>query len=292
MNIGVWDLVTVIAKAAVYAATFAASGGVFFLAYSRDLLSDLSVARIRSLIGVAIGVAIIGSFVRIGILAGSMSESTVGMVDPAMLRMILGSGEGAATAVRVLGLTLTAPMLLPSRHAPVVSGIGAAFAATSFAWVGHVHVAGYEGLAVSLLGMHLICVAFWLGALGPLLLIAREPDPARFGAAAARFGRIALWGVGVLLAAGTVLLACLLGTVSEFWSSDYGRAFVAKLGLVVCLLGLAALNKLRLTPRVNTGVAGASSSLARSIRVEIAVGGLILLSTAALTTLWGPATLE
>ena len=292
MNIGVWDLATVIAKATVYAATFAASGGVFFLAYCRDLLSDLNVARIRRLIGVAIGVAITCSLARVGILAGSMSDAMTGMVDPAMLRMVLGSGEGAATAVRVLGLTLTALALLPSRRLPVIAWIGAVFAATSFAWVGHAHVAGSEGLTVSLLGMHLICVAFWLGALGPLLLIARDPDPARFGAAAARFGRIALWGVGLLLAAGTVLLACLLGTVSEFWSSDYGRAFVAKLGLVVCLLGSAALNKLRLTPRVNTGVAGASSSLARSIRVEIAVGGLILLTTAALTTLWGPATLE
>jgi putative copper resistance protein D len=194
--------------------------------------------------------------------------------------------------VRVLGLTLTALVLLPSRSPAVVSWIGAAFAATSFAWVGHARVAGYEGLAVSVLGMHLIGVSFWLGALGPLLLIARDPDPAGIGAAAARFGRVALLGVGVLIAAGTVVLACVLGSVSEFWSSDYGRAFVAKLGLVVCLLGLAALNKLRLTPRVNTGIAGAACSLARSIRVEIIVGGLILLTTAALTTLWGPATLE
>jgi putative copper export protein len=62
----------------------------------------------------------------------------------------------------------------------------------------------------------------------------------------------------------------------------------AKLLLVVLLLGAAALNKLRLTPRLVNGDARAIVILRRSIQFEILAAVLILLVTASFTSLLGP----
>jgi putative copper export protein len=61
-----------------------------------------------------------------------------------------------------------------------------------------------------------------------------------------------------------------------------------KIAFVACLLALAAWNKLRLVPPIVAGDPIAVRSLRRSIRAEMLVAGLILLITAALTTLAGP----
>jgi putative copper export protein len=94
--------------------------------------------------------------------------------------------------------------------------------------------------------------------------------------------------VAVLLVAGAAILWSLLGSVAELRTSAYGRIASAKIALVACLLALAAWNKLRLVPRIVAGAPLAVQSLRRSIRAEMVVAGLILLITAALTTLAGP----
>jgi putative copper export protein len=76
------------------------------------------------------------------------------------------------------------------------------------------------------------------------------------------------------------------------WSSSYGRYLVLKLAVVACLVGLAGFNKLRLTPRLKAGDLRALRSLRRSIRAELILGLLILIITAALTTLTGPPALD
>jgi putative copper resistance protein D len=108
----------------------------------------------------------------------------------------------------------------------------------------------------------------------------------------ARFGRLGLFAVGGLLAAGLCVLSILLGGVAELWSSAYGRCITLKLGLVACLLCMAAFNKLRLTPRLLSGDPAAVRILRASIRVEMSLGGLILAVTATLTTSLGPPLLE
>jgi putative copper export protein len=80
----------------------------------------------------------------------------------------------------------------------------------------------------------------------------------------------------------------LLGSVAEMWSSDYGRMLSLKLLLVAALLSAAAVNKLRLTPRLAAGDAVAALHLRRSIGLEMMLGGSILLVTAAFTSLSGP----
>lgn len=287
MNVGLWDGAAVLVKAALYAATFGAAGGLFFLAYSRSLLEPADRLAIARPLCILIGVAIAASAARVLLTAASMAEDAVGMIDARLLAMVWHGGEGRAAAIRVGGLLLAIPALSRQGRGGWLAILGAALAASSFAWVGHARAAG-QAATPFLLGVHLLAVAFWLGALGPLAIEARRRAPRELGAIAARFGRIALVLVGVLLAAGIAVLWILLGSVSELWTSGYGRLACVKIVLVACLLALAALNKLRLVPRIAAGDPLAVQSFRRSVRAEIAVAGLILVITAALTTLAGP----
>ncbi len=293
MNLGIWDAAAVLVKTALYAATLGAAGGVFFLGFSRSLLEPPDRLAIARLLGILVAAAMAASAARVLLIAASMSEDAAGMLDARLLAMVWHGGEGRAAALRTGGLLLAVPALVRAGRPGWLAIVGGAVAATSFAWVGHVHAAAQAAAAARaaaplLLGVHVLAVAFWLGALGPLAIEARRRAPRELGAVAVRFGRIAMAVVGALLAAGAAVLWILLGRLSELWSSDYGRIACAKIALVACLLALAAWNKLRLVPRIVGGDPLAVRSLRRSIGAEMLAAVLILLTTAALTTLAGP----
>jgi len=281
-----WDAANICAKAIAYAATLCAAGGVFFLAYCRGLLQEPQRIRIRRLICVLIIMSAVASVARIPLLAGSMSGDFAGMFDGAFARMILGAGEGRATGARLAGLALAALAAARSPRLQAPGVLGAIIASMSFAWVGHIHALPGTLPAV-LVCLHLLCAAFWLGALAPLLLVAGNHGP-QTALIAARFGKSAQVVVGVLIVAGAGVLWILILHATDFWSSDYARLVAIKLFAVAFLLGLAALNRLYLTPRLSMGDGGAVRLLRRSIKAEMLMGGLILLITAAFTTITGP----
>ncbi len=237
--------------------------------------------------GILIAVALAASVARVLVTAASMSGDASGMLDTGLLSLVWHGGEGRSALLRAAGLLLAARVLAADQRPGVWASAGAAGAATSFAWVGHVHAAGLRW-ATLLLGIHLLAVAFWVGALWPLWLLARGDDAQRVAAPAARFGRAAVGAVSLLLLAGVILLAALLGSASELWRSGYGRTACVKLALVACLLAFGSFNKVRLTPRLATGDRVAARALRRSIAAEMALAGAVFLATAALTTLSGP----
>jgi putative copper resistance protein D len=295
MTIGIWDAAVVTAKATTYGATLAASGGVFFLIYSHALLDGICAGRIRRLIRVLVVIAAFAGGAMILAAAASMSGDAGGLADVGLARMILQAGEGRASLVRLTGLILIGGSLTGRRSPAAMTLLGSVAAATSFAWVGHVHsLSALRGAWLPALAIvvHLLGVAFWLGALIPLLMVARDADTSRIAATARRFGTAALFVVGGLLAAGAGLLCLLLSDVSELWADDYGRLALTKVLLVSCLLTLAALNHLRLTPRLFAYDTGALRTLKRSILAELAVAGCVLVVTAAMTTLAGPSALD
>src|SRR5260370_29115137 len=101
MSIGIWDAAVVAARAATYAATLAASGGVFFLVYSNALLDSLCAARIRRLIRVLVLIAALAGGAMIAVSAASLSGESGGLAGAGLARMILQAGEGSATLVRL-----------------------------------------------------------------------------------------------------------------------------------------------------------------------------------------------
>jgi putative copper export protein len=288
MGISGWDVAAVFAKAVTYAATFGAAGAVFFWLYCGTLLRDSQRGLTRRLTAIFVCVAVVASILRILLLAGSMSGDAAGMFNTTFAGMILGAGEGRASGVRIIGLAL---ILFALSKRPVFRGpaiLGAVAASTSFAWVGHIHALVPNTVPSLLLCLHLLCAAFWLGALPPLLIIATDAHEPQIAAAAARFGKLALRVVALLIAAGASLLLMLIGSAGQFWTSDYGRMMAIKLLAVAALLSLAAWNKLALTPRLLQGDTRAMIKFRRSLLAEMSVGALILLATAAFTTLTGP----
>ena len=288
MQFSGWDVAAVSAKAVTYAATLGAAGAVFFTLYCGALLRDPQRALIRRMIAALILAAAAASVLRILLLAGSMSGAAADMFNTTFAGMILRAGEGRASGVRIAGLAL---MLFALAKNPALRGpaiVGAIAASTSFAWVGHVHALMPNTVPSLLLCLHLMCAAFWLGALPPLWIIAADAHEPQIAAAAARFGKLAVRVVALLIAAGASLLLMLIGSAAPFWASDYGRMMAVKLLAVAALLSFAAWNKLALTPRLLQGDARAVVDFRRSLLGEMSFGALILLTTAAFTTLAGP----
>ncbi len=277
----------VLAKALTYGGTLGAAGAVGFLVYSQGLLATRDQRRILRLLGALLIVAVIGTAATICAVANSMSGDGSGMFDPDLLSLTLSSGEGWASGMRLAGVLLMVTALV-GRPPLLLACLGALVAATSFAWIGHVQALTVPVLPVALIGMHLVGAAFWMGALGPLYLVAGGGDLPRLARTTARFGTIALAVVGVMLLAGGVLLALLVPSISALWSEVYGRLFLGKIACVSILLAFAAFNHWRLTPRLVAQDERAARSLRRSIAAELALAALVLVVTATLTTVTGP----
>ena len=284
MVLSVWDATVVAAKTIAYAATFGAAGAVFFVGLCGEFIASGDRLKIRRIVPVLALLSVLAGAAQVMAAAGSMSGDAAGTVDGSLLHMVLQAGAGRANALRALGLLLAAFGVARDRPPSWWAYAGAVMAATSFAWTGHANALKPNVLPVLLLSVHLLGAAFWLGALAPLLIVARDTDLRRIAGAAARFGAAAVFVVAALVAAGAALLGMLLGDYAALWNSAYGRCVIVKLALVACMLCIGSFNKLRLTPRLLAGDPSAARSLRASIRVELLLGALILTVTATFTT--------
>jgi putative copper resistance protein D len=282
-----WDLAGAATRALAYMATLSAGGATYFLNYAGTLLTDPQSRRVRGAIGVSCLIAVVASVAQLASSVASMGESVSALWDPALTGMVLYSHAGTALALRLVGLGVLGIAL---KMGPAVRGAAlssATLAVISFAAVGHVHALPALWPTL-LLALHLICAAFWLGALWPLRRVALDGALAQTAALAERFGFLALTAVPLLLLAGVAMASQLLEAVSDLWRTQYGALLAAKIGVVALLLSIAAFNKLKLTPALKRGEMPALRSLRRSISLEMGFGFLILIVTATFTTFTGP----
>src|SRR5271154_6100262 len=98
VELSVWDVVQVTAKAVAYAATLGAAGGIMFLGYCYAVIAASDRREIRRLVGVLLALSLLAGGARVMATAGSMSGDIAGMFDGTFLRMILQAGEGRALA--------------------------------------------------------------------------------------------------------------------------------------------------------------------------------------------------
>lgn len=122
--------------------------------------------------------------------------------------------------------------------------------------------------------LHGIGVAFWIGALAPLVAMVLTPSGALL-AVLNRFSRVAVLVVGVLVLTGLILATVQLESFRALIDTRYGLILSIKLALVMVLLALAALNRIRLTPALAVDLSNARP-LVRSILAECVVGMAIL----------------
>jgi copper transport protein len=100
-------------------------------------------------------------------------------------------------------------------------------------------------------------------------------------AAVQRFSSLAGIALAVVLATGTLRAVDEVGSAGQLLSTGYGRTLGVKLALVAGLVSLGALNRWRLIP----GGPSRLGVLRRSVRGEVALAALVLLTTGLLTSL-------
>ncbi len=278
-----------IAKLLSYGAALAATGALSFIVVFRAFLADHDVVMVRRYAAVLLAIAAPASlatlYATVALLNGA---GLAGGFDSELWALVAGTAAGDAVWLRLGGLALLFAGLLIARLRLPTLLAGGLLVAWSFGLVGHVQDGPNALWLHALLTLHLAAVAFWIGSLWPLLRIAGAPEAARVAAVMQRFGRVAAACVACLLLAGILLAALLLGGVAPLVTTAYGWVLLAKLALVVGLLGLAALNKWRLVPMIAAGTPGAALRLRRSIAAEIALVTAILLATAVLTSAVSP----
>jgi putative copper export protein len=284
--------VTVIAlRAASFVAIFAASGAALFLAlFARALDTALEPIRTRAraaalaalLLGVAYYVLIPAR------LAGSFGAT----FDPTLDALVSESSVGPAHAVRFVGLALLL-VSLDEQTAPkrAASLAGAALALGSFALTGHTTIHEWRVALVPLLLAHLAAAAFWFGALWPLALVARCESTRDAAEIITRFSSIALRTVPLILVCGVAMAALFVRSVAELLTG-YGALLITKAALFGVLMALAALNRTRYAPALESGRETARVTFTRVVRAEWLLIACVLIVTALLTELFAPENLH
>jgi copper transport protein len=138
--------------------------------------------------------------------------------------------------------------------------------------------------------VHLYGAALWVGGLLAILRARpwlRGPTPASFTRdLLAAFSRFAFLGALLVVTAGAILALVLVGTVNGLVGTTYGWIVLAKTSLVVPIVALGAWN--RRTLRRDAGVEApepkALERLARNVRAEAILGGVILVLAGFLVT--------
>jgi putative copper resistance protein D len=243
---------------------------------------------VRSIAGLATAGAILTA-AQLLASALAMTGGDAAVRDAEMLRFIaVETPAGQSAIARFLLLTILAIAAALARTPHTLLALAALVA---LAWTGHAGASeGSTGLVHRASDiLHLIAASAWLGTLALLLraLIRSRAATADLIAALRRFAVTGTLIVGTLLATGIVNLWAItgLGSLPTLAATGYGRMLGVKLALFAAMLGFAALNRWRLTPRLKTAPISAMRSLRMSVAVETTLAVGVILAVAVLGTL-------
>lgn len=290
------------ARLAAFASGAALFGAPLFLLYSLPRDARPVGAEFRAWVAVFSGIVAVSALAVLAAQTAMMAGDPRAALDPATLGDILaGSAFGRSILVRFgAGLAALALALLvrPGRWLWTVLSLFGGLSMAALAWSGHgaadEGVAGGVHLAADLL--HLLGAGVWLGALAALLLLLRRPpEAATLHSALAGFSGVGSAAVAVIVASGLLNTWFLVGLnrLASLIATPWGLLLLAKLALFAAMLGLAALNRFRLTPRLGAALASepaaALPALRRSIVLEAMLGVGVLSLVSAMGILQPPA---
>jgi putative copper resistance protein D len=296
-----WELASLVCKFLFYIGAAASLGSAVSLCLYHDG-RRATVHRLMcyQLIGGLIGfqAVLINFLVQVGL---ANNSGLAGAFDWFMAEILLDTPLGDLSFLRLAGFALvivnsvfflrrlaslsTSPPLRFYRRAFTAVGIGFILLLVSFRLGGHVSVLS-TNIQLAL-AVHFTCFAIWVGSLYPLWVASTAEDRGSLQITLRRFGDHALVFVGFLLMAGLWLILNLINSPLELIETGYGRALSIKLLLVVGILAIAAINKIKLVPVLLES--GGVKNFQKSLRLEIAVAAALLLATAWLSTVVGPA---
>ncbi|MDK2759325.1 MAG: copper homeostasis membrane protein CopD [Blastomonas fulva] len=302
-----WSLIGV--RFALYLAMAALFGLAAFSLYALRGRERDDALALRPLLVSSAGLSLLISAAWVVLTASSMAGTPAWPVDrEAVGALLTGSAIGAAWKLRMVMLALAALAALVAGGRGIWLGAVAlcsAVALATLAWTGHGAMdeaaMGWVHLIADIL--HLIASGAWVGALLGLVLLVSRPaarvDSAHLGLthrALHGFGAVGTIVVGTIVVTGLVNGWMLVGinNLAALQTTLYGQLLLAKLALFAAMLGLASLNRFRLTPAFERSIAaddhgGALAVLRTSLAVETACVVAILGLVAWLGTLAPPA---
>lgn len=280
------DLVWALLRIAAFVLVLQAAGlGLFRLTLARLLPASAALlsADARRIAVAALLAVIAQGVIEPAHLGGEFSA----VLDPALARLALAS-SGAALLARLAGV---ACLVLGARRAEAPSRpltvAGVALAVSSFLLTGHAAASPAWPLLTALLFFHVAVAAWWFGALPALHRASRLEAPAQMAMALAAFSRVAVRLVPALALAGIAMAALLLPDLASLWR-PYGLLLLTKAALFAALMGLAAINRLALTPRIAAGAGAALGTLRATVLTEYLLMVAALAATAVMTGLYSP----
>ncbi len=198
---------------------------------------------------------------------GSLGEADVWSAAAASS---FGRTALAAAVAFLLGL---ASLAVRGHMGPVFAGAALLTVGVALAASGHASAASPQWLMRSAVFIHAVSVTAWAGALVPLFFALREADAITV---LRQFSRWIPVVVGLTLLSGGILAVVQLQQPGALISTGYGWVLLIKLAWVAILLGLAAINRYRLTPLVLSRTGIAARTMRRMIAAETLLVFLVL----------------
>jgi putative copper export protein len=273
------ELLAALTKFFLYAGAFAGAGAAFASASLGRRANGGVAGNIPIIRGGALLAAIAG-LAAVAILILQLGGEFMG---PAM-SAVLSSPTGTALALQLAGAVLLLLFAGAGGLLQIAGLIGGGALLASFGVNGHAAAASPVAGFVAFL--HVCAAAWWLGALFLLRPACSALAGADLVALVRRFSRIALVVVGAMVAAGLALVLVLVNFSHGF--TPYAQLLATKIALAALALGLAANNKLALTPQLGGEDRVARKALGQSIVFEIFLIAGVLATTAILTTYTSP----
>jgi copper resistance protein D len=300
-----------------FAASILAAGIVLFVIFiaepalrkapSQTRLAATVFTRLRWIAWISLAFAVASGAAWLVLNAASMSgQPTAEVYSQGVLWTVLSQTDfGNDWLVRLVLACILAGMFVPLLSArgakptwlKAAAGTAAAAFAGSLAWAGHaIGGQGVEGIfhpAADVL--HLIAAAAWVGALVPLALLlamtGRDTDALAVARTATlRFSTLGIVSVAAILLTGIVNTWYLAGSIDALTETKYGHLLLIKIALFFAMVGVAAFNRSRLTPRLVESPDAAITQVAqhqlcRNAIIEAVMGATIIIIVAALGTL-------
>ncbi|WP_093402047.1 copper resistance CopC/CopD family protein [Micromonospora sediminimaris] len=196
------------------------------------------------------------------------------------LSLVLGSAFGAAHLVRLGLLAAVALLLRPLLAGPVgrtdlvILGVLAVGALLTWPMAGHPAASPAPAVSVLVDTVHLGGMAVWLGGLVMLaVFLLPRADERELGAILPIWSRWAALAVSALLLAGTVQALIEVATPAALVNTTYGRLVLAKIGLFVLVIAVAAYSRHLVRTRV---AASQPAPVRRAIWAELTITAIVL----------------
>lgn len=149
--------------------------------------------------------------------------------------------------------------------------------------------AAASGMVLPILAnyLHITAASAWIGGLMPLAVLLtltrrrgedhRDSVPMRI--LIPRFSLLAITCVTLLTITGIFSTSLLVRTPEALFATGYGRALLAKSGMVAILMALGAVNLMILSPQLNSAEFKACCNMLRVVRTELVIGLMVLIAT-------------